>query len=82
MSIRCKSSREVSRDFLLRIIQKQKEDIDTYPVSLFNKNIEKDLRKAGFFDQYKKIIWWRQEIDPITFNCIYAPIKDAKWEMD
>ena len=48
MSIRCKSYREVSRNFLLKIIQKQK-DIDTYPVSLFNKNLEKDLKRSRFF---------------------------------
>ena len=82
MSIRSKSYREVHRNFLLKIIQKQKEDIDTYPVSLFNKNLEKDLKEAGFFDKYKKIIWWREEIDPITFNCIYLPINDAEWQMD
>ena len=52
MSIRVKNYREVSRSFLLRVIEKQKENIETYPVSLFNKNLEDDLKKTGFFDEH------------------------------
>ena len=59
MSIRVKNYREVSRSFLLKVIEKQKENIETYPVSLFNKNLEDDLKKTGFFDQHKKVLWWR-----------------------
>ena len=77
MSIRVKNYREVSRSFLLRVIEKQKENIETYPVSLFNKNLEDDLKKTGFFDEHKKVLWWRQEICPRTFRPLYAPINDA-----
>ena len=77
MSIRVKNYREVSRSFLLKVIEKQKENIETYPVSLFNKNLEDDLKRTGFFDKYKKVLWWRQEICPRTFRCVYAPIHDA-----
>ena len=49
MSIRVKNYREVSRSFLLKVIEKQKENIETYPVSLFNKNLEDDLKKDWFF---------------------------------
>ena len=64
MSITVKNYTEVSRSFLLKVIEKQKEKIETYPVSLFNKNLEDDLKKTGFFDEYKKVLWWRQEICP------------------
>ena len=64
MSITVKNYTEVSRSFLLKVIEKQKENIETYPVSLFNKNLEDDLKKTGFFDEYKKVLWWRQEICP------------------
>ena len=76
MSIRVKNYREVSRRFLLKVIEKQKENIETYPVSLFNKNLEADLKKTGFFDQHKKVLWWRQEICPTTFRCVYTPIRE------
>ena len=77
MSIQFKEYREVSRKFLLRVLEKQKEDNDIYPVSLFSKNLEDELRKSGFFDKYKKTLWWRQEVCPITFRPLYAPINDA-----
>ena len=48
MSIQFKEYREVSRKFLLRVLEKQKEDNDIYPVSLFSKNLEDELRKSGF----------------------------------
>ena len=76
MSITVKNFREVSRSFLLKVIEKQKENIETYPVSLFNKNLEDDLKKTGFFDEYKKVLWWRQEICPKPFRCVYTPIHE------
>ena len=77
MSIQFKEYREVSRKFLLRVLEKQKEDNDTFPVSLFSKNLEAELRESGFFDKYKKTLWWRQEVYPITFRPLYTPINDA-----
>ena len=76
MSIRVKNYREVSRNYLLKVIEKQKENVETYPVSFFDKNLEGDLKKTGFFDEYKKVLWWRQEICPRTFRCVYTPIHE------
>ena len=49
MSITVKNCREVSSSYLLKVIEKRKENIDTYPISLFDKNLEDDLKKSGFF---------------------------------
>ena len=77
MSIQIKQYREVSRNFLLKVLEKQKKEVDTYPVSLFSNNLEDELKKAGFFDKYKKTHWWRQEVCPLTFQPIYTPIEDG-----
>ena len=76
MSIRVKNYREVSRSYLLKVIEKQKENVETYPMSFFDKNLEDDLKKTGFFAQHKKVLWWRQEICPRTFRCLYTPIRE------
>ena len=54
MSIRVKNYREVSRSYLLKVIEKQKENVETYPVSLFNKNLEDDLKKLVFLTNIRK----------------------------
>ena len=77
ISISVKQYREVSRSYLLKVIEKQKEDVETYPISLFNKNLADDLKESGFFDKYKKVLWWRQEVCPKTFRCVYTPIRDG-----
>ena len=74
MSIGGRNYREVSRSYLLKVIEKQKENIEIYPVSFFDKNLEDDLKMTVFFDEYKKVLWWRQEICPRTFRCVYTPI--------
>ena len=76
MSVSVKNYREVSRSYLLRVIEKQKEGVTSYPISLFNNKLADDLKKSGFFDEYKKVIWWRQEICPKTFCCVYTPIHE------
>ena len=77
MSIQFREYREVSRNFLLRVLQKQKEDVSNYPVSLFSNNLENELKEAGFFDKYKQTRWWRQEVCPITLRPLYTPIEDG-----
>ena len=77
MSLSIKRYRCVHRNFLIKIIEKQREDIETYPVTLFNKNLEQDLINAGFFDKYNDIVWWVQDIDPITFRNSFRPDLDA-----
>ena len=76
MSVSVKNYREVSRNYLLRVIEKQKQNITSYPVSLFNNKLADDLKESGFFDEHKKFIWWRQEICPKPFRCVYAPIHE------
>ena len=73
MSVSVKNYREVSRNYLLKVIEKQKLGVTTYPVSLFDNKLADGLKKSGFFDEYKKVIWWRQEICPKTFHCVYTP---------
>ena len=72
-----KRYRCVHRSFLVKIVQRQREGCDTYPVTLFNKNLEEDLIKAGFFDKYCDHIWWVQEVDPVTFRNTYRPDFDV-----
>ena len=76
MSLSMRNYRELSRDYLLKILGKEKQNIETYPISAFNNSIREDLEKAGFFNKHKKAVWWRLEIYP---NCkhIYSPIYDA-----
>ena len=72
-----KRYRCVHRSFLVKIIQRQREGCQTYPVTLFNKNLEEDLINVGFFDKYCDHIWWVQDIDPITFRNRYRPDFDV-----
>ena len=74
MSLNIKRYREVSREYLLKVIERKKKESTYYPVSLYDNNLGDDLKKSGFFDKYKKIKWWRQEICPKIFRCIYTPI--------
>ena len=59
MSLVIKKYREVSREYLLRTIERQKKDPTCYPASHYENNLADDLKKSGFFDKYKKIKWWR-----------------------
>ena len=43
MSVSVKNYREVSRSYLLKVIEKQKQDVTSYPISLFNKDLTDDL---------------------------------------
>ena len=52
-----KKYREVSREYLLRTIERQKKDSTCYPASLCENNLADDFKKSGFFDKYKKIKW-------------------------
>ena len=76
MSVSVKNYREVSRNYLITVIEKQKQAVITYPISLFDNKLADDLEKSGFFNEYKKVIWWRQEICPKTFRCVYTPIRE------
>ena len=76
MSVSVRNYREVSRSYLLKVIEKQKQNITSYPVSLFNNKLADDLKESGFNDKYKKVTWWRQEICPKTFSCVYTPIHE------
>ena len=76
MSVTVKNYREVSRSYLLRVIEKQKQGVTSYPISLFDNKLADDLEKSGFFDKHKNIIRWRQEICPKTFRCVYKPIHE------
>ena len=76
MSVSVKNYREVSRSYLLRVIEKQKKGVTTYPISLFDNKLADDLEKCRFFNEQKKVIWWRQEICPKTFRCAYTPIRE------
>ena len=76
MSVSVENYREVSRSYLLKVIEKQKQNVTSYPVSLFNENLADDLKKAGFFDEHKKVLWWRQNICSKTFHCLHEPIHE------
>ena len=76
MSVSIRNYRKVSRDYLLKIIEKQKHGSTSYPISLYEKNLEQELEKVGFFSKNKKVVGWRQEICPKTFKCVYSPIHE------
>ena len=76
MSVSVKNYREVSRSYLLRVIEKQKQGVTSYPISLFNNKLADDLEKCRFFNEHKEIIWWRQEICPKIFRCVCTPIHE------
>ena len=76
MSVSVKNYKEVSRLFLEKVIDKQKQNITSYPVSIFDNKLAEDLEKSGFFTEHKKVRWWRQEICPKTFRCIYSLIHE------
>ena len=76
MSVSVKNYREVSRSYLLKVIEKQKQGVTSYPVSIFDNRLAEDLEKSGFFTDHKKVLWWRQEICPKTFRCVYSPIRE------
>ena len=80
MSVLVKNYGEVSRNYLLRVIEKQKQGVTSYPVSVFDNRLADDLDKSGFFTEHKKVIWWRQEICPKTFRCVYSPIHSNSFD--
>ena len=49
MSVSVKNYREVSRSYLLEVIEKQKKGVTTYPISLFDNKLADDLEKCRFF---------------------------------
>ena len=65
--------RTFHRSYLIKVLNWQREEIQTYPVALFNKKLEQDLVNVGFFDKYEKISWWTQDIDPLTFRNTFRP---------
>ena len=67
MSLSIKNYREVSRSYLHKVIEKQKQGITSYPINIFDNNLANDLEKSGFFTEHKKVLWWRQEICPKLF---------------
>ena len=73
MSVTLRQYRTFHRNYLIKVLNWQREGIQTYPVALFNKELEKDLVNVGFFDKYEKILWWTQDIDPLTFRNIFKP---------
>ena len=76
MSVSVKNYREVSRNYLIKVIEKQKQGVTSYLISLFNNKLADDLEKCRFFNEHKKVIWRRQEICPKTFRCVYTPIHE------
>ena len=54
MSVSVKNYREVSRSYLLRVLEKQKQGVTSYPISLFDNKLADDLEKCGFFNEHKK----------------------------
>ena len=80
MSLTIRNYREVTRNYLLKLLQKHEYESKNGPISVYEKNLAQDLDKVGFFSHNKKIIWWRQEIDPKTFKCFYTPILDNEPE--
>ena len=66
--------REVSRNHLLKVIKQQKEQVNDYPTSNYNKNLEEELTKIGFFDKYTKVKWWRLETCRNSLKTIYTQI--------
>ena len=79
MSVAVRNYREVHRNYLLRVIEKQKQGVTSYPVSVFDNKLADDLEKSGFFTKHKKVLWWRQEICPKTFRCVYSPIHEHEY---
>ena len=66
--------REVSRNHLLKVFKQQKEQVNDYPTSNYNKNLEEELTKIGFFDKYTTVKWWRLETCQNSLKTIYTPI--------
>ena len=73
MSQILKQYRTFHRSYLIKVINWQREGIQTYPVSLFNKELEEELSKVGFFDKHEKISWWTQDINPLNFENTFRP---------
>ena len=73
MSLTIRTYRECTRNYLLKLLEKQKDVDKNYPISVYEKNLVQELEKVGFFSHHKKVIWWRQEVDPKTFKCFYSP---------
>ena len=44
MSVPVKNYREVSRSYLLRVIEKQKQGVTSYPISLFDDKLADDIK--------------------------------------
>ena len=80
MSLTIRNYRERTRNFLLKLLEKQKDVDKNYPVSVYEKNLAQELEKVGFFSHNKRVIWWRQEVDPKTFKCFYSPILENELE--
>ena len=56
MSVSVKNYREVSRSYLLRVIEKQKQGVTSYPISLFdNKLADDDLKSVDFLMNTKRL---------------------------
>ena len=72
--IKVRYYREVSRNYLLKIISEHKKQASDYPISNYSKNLEKDLIESGFFNKYNKVKWWRQETCQKSLKTIYTPI--------
>ena len=75
-NVKVRYYREVSRNYLLKVIKQQKEQANDYPISNYSKNLEKELADSGFFDKYNKVNWWRQETCQKSLKTIYTPIID------
>ena len=73
-NVKVRYYREVSRNYLLKVIKEQKKQTNDYPISNYSKNLEKELAKSGFFDRYNKAKWWRQETCQKSLKTIYTPI--------
>ena len=73
-NVKVRYYREVSRNYLLKIIKEQKKQAGDYPISNYSKSLEKELSESGFFDKCSKVKWWRQETCQKSLKTIYTPI--------
>ena len=79
MSVKTRSYKEASREYLLEILEKEKKleyhKIKECGCCYYEKILYHQLKEKGFFSYNKTINWWRLEVDK-DFDTLYTPIKD------
>ena len=74
MSINIRNYKQVTREYLLKILEKKKPCTEECKCC-YEKFLYQKLKENGFFSHNKSINWWQIELDS-NYEFIYSPIKD------